>query len=159
MLKLKYFKFSDEKEINEFLNKNVLQGKANVLVANGTAEILIPYEDGSMPTPEQHKMRIMEDIISTTGKLETLVHLQKVTELNIKGVEEQLDMNNNALIKDSTKREDRESNKEHENEIKRLNNVLGNYTNEYLRNQAEITRLTTELTVYQKEHDDIVIVA
>lgn len=148
MLKLKYFKFSQEKEIEEFLSKNILYGKANILVSNGTGEFLFPYEDGKPLSPEQKRLKICEDINREKDSLTVVFHAQMTLEMDLNKIQEQIDEHTKALSEETTK-EARENNKKHQSDIDRLKGVFREKNNQYVLNQAEITRIMTNITVYE----------
>lgn len=50
MLKVKSFRITDDKGINEMLSKYRLAPKAQLLISEGV--VLLPFEDGEEPTPE-----------------------------------------------------------------------------------------------------------
>jgi hypothetical protein len=149
MIQLKYFKFSQESEINEFLSKNILYGKSNVLVSTGTGEILIPYEDGEPLSPEQLKKKICEDINKEKDNLNVVFHAQMTLEIDLNKIQEQIDNHTKALSKETTK-EVRENNKKHQSDIDRLKGVFKEKYNQYIMNQTEITRIMTNITVYEQ---------
>lgn len=155
MLKVKAFKFSQDKEINEFLNTNILYGKSNIIVSSGTGEVLIPYEDGNAPSKEQIIARIVEDINKENEKLGVIMHSQEVLEFTLNAIEAQIKTHKEAIVP-TDKKSDKaiyDSNKMHQSEIKRLEGVFTQNSNTYHVNQAEVTRIMSEIEVYQRRKD------
>lgn len=158
MLKVKSFKFSQENEINEFMHTHILYGKANLIVSSGTGEVLIPYEDGNAPTKEQIIAKIVEDINKENEKLGIIIHGQEVIEFTLNAIEAQIKTHRDAIIPEDVVKANKsfiakevyDSNKMHQSEIKRLENVFEQNSKTYHINQAEVTRIVNEVEVYQR---------
>lgn len=156
MLKIKSFSIGEGEAISEFLSHNVLHGKSNILISEG--QLAIPYEDGLAPNKEQLILMAMEDKNMMADTLSPITHSQRVLELQIIGVEKQIGEQKAIIEKlegssesnPKAKKEVYNEIKNAEKEIKRLENVRTQTENQMIMNQAEITRITMNLAVYDE---------
>ncbi len=157
MLQIKSFNIGDGEIISEFLKHNVPHKSANILISEG--QLAIPYEDGLAPNKEQLILMAMEDKNMMADTLSPITHSQRVLELQIIGVEKQIGEQKAIIEKleiitsesnPKGKKEVYNDIKNAEKEIKRLENVKTQTENQMIMNQAEITRITMNLAVYDE---------
>ncbi len=149
MLQIKSFKISEGEAMSEFLKKNILHGKSNILVSEGM--LAIPYEDGEAPNNAQLILQAMEDKNMMKDQLVPIVHSQRVLEKTIEGITKQIEaLDEKANVKTGDKKADYSNEQECKKEIKRLENVRTQSDNQRIMNQAEITRIMTNLDVYDE---------
>ena len=120
----------------------------HILVSEGN--VCIPFEDGEPLNKEQKISRLKEEKMGIEKQLDLLIHSQRVLEIEEAGVEEQLAKCESDLITAPKGKDDYESNKENEAKIKQLKNILDQTQNQILMNQSEVTRLVTNITVYNE---------
>lgn len=149
MLKVKSFKMSEASEINELLNTHGIYKEASMLMSNG--EIIVPYEDGLGPNVEQKINKIKALKYADQSKVEGFLHDQKVLSIQEKGVQKEIEEIEAKMVTAGGKKEDYENNKEYKEVLKRLENVLNQTQNAIIMNQSEVTRLMTEIFVYDEE--------
>lgn len=166
MLKVKSFKIKDDKGINNLLLNYRLATGAHILITDG--RVCIPYEDGLPPTKEQLISIEMEHKNTIQEKIDPMVHSQKVNQRIIDGVEAQIKIEQGKIVESeeilerieaTPKGEQKDvqaqktayiTKKEAEGEIKRLQNIISQTETTMLLNQAEITRLVTNIQVYDE---------
>jgi hypothetical protein len=149
MLKTKAFKFSDDAGINELLSKHILYKGADLMVSNG--EIIIPYEDGQLPNTEQKILKLLELRNSEIAKTHGILHDQKVLGIQEKGIKKEIQDAESKMVTLSNKKEDYQNNKQFKELIQRLENVLTQTQNTIIMNQSELTRIFTDISVYDEE--------
>lgn len=162
MLQIKSFKIDDSEGMSKFLKEYVLHGKSNILSSEGV--LAIPYEDGLPPTNGQIITTIMEEKNTMMEALRPIVHSQRVMEVELVGIDKQIEEQKTlfkdiipAVGKKETAEEKevnsaiRKTNEKADKEIKRLENVKAQKENQLLMNQAEITRIHTNLAVYNEQ--------
>lgn len=147
MLKVKSFKMSDDAGMNDLLSKNPLASGAQILVSNG--EVVIPYEDGTEPGTEQRKARLLELRNQDKVKIGLMIHSQRVLEIQVQGIEKEISNIDLAITAPGSK-DVYDKNKQLKAEKERLENVLTQTKNQMLLNQAELTRLTTNVAVFDE---------
>lgn len=76
MLQVKSFKISDDKGINELLNKSRLANGAHILITDGY--VCVPYEDGLEPNKEQRLITLREERNNFLKQKELLDHSNEV---------------------------------------------------------------------------------
>lgn len=153
MLRVKSFDIKDDKGINELLEKHQLAPGMHILVSEGN--ICVPYDDGKVLNKEQKVSRLNEEKNAMQDKIDLMVHSQRVLEIQEAGVEKQITECEAALITAPKGKDDYEQNKENEAKIKQLKNVLDQTRNQILMNQAELTRLLTNIQVYDERIEAI----
>lgn len=139
---------SDDTGMNELLSKHVLYEGASVFLSNG--EMVIPYEDGFEPNNEQKACKLKSLRNSDRAKLEGLLHDQRKASLDIKGIQTEIEKLNGQLTDENIKGAYKK-NKEINDEINRLDNVLAQTQKTVLMTQSEITRIVTHIAVYDEE--------
>lgn len=147
MLKVKSFKIDDDAGINELLTKFRLASQAHILISNGI--MCVPYEDGVEMNNEQKIVSLREERNEMIKKIELLVHSQRVLEIQLEGVKIEISKSESYLITPGTK-EAYESEKEIKKEVERLTNIVNQTETQMLMNQSEITRLMTNVKVYEE---------
>lgn len=149
MLQLKSFKFSQGEEASEFLKTHMLHGKSNILVSHGTGEFMIPYEDGT-PKTKAHKIAsLFEDMGTMEDKMAIIIHSQRVMEVELVGINKQIE-ELEAGKQEGVTKIIREENAKIDKEIKRLQNVKDQKEHQAVLNQAEITNMLTNIAVYKE---------
>lgn len=149
MLQIKSFPIKDGEAMSEFLKKNILHGKSSILISEGM--LAIPYEDGEAPNNAQLILQAMEDKNMMNDQLVPIIHSQKVLEKTIEGITKQIEaLDEKANVKTGDKKADYTNEQECKKEIKRLENVRAQSDNQRIMNQAEITRITINLDVYDE---------
>jgi len=147
MLKFQSFKLGESEKINEFLEGNIIASGSSVFVSNG--EILIPYEDGELPNKVQEILLTKELVNAEAKQMDLLMHSQRVMEIQKKGIEEQIAKI--VLITTPSGKEEYDTNKKNEAELKRLENILNQTNTTMTQNAAEYTRLANNITVFQEK--------
>ncbi len=145
MLIFKSFKIGDADGINEALKTHNLAKGSSVLITNG--EVLVPLEDGA-PETVSHKIISINEIKNEHLKsIELIIHSQKVNQLTIDGASAQILKKEGSLTIAKGTKADYKKNKDIEGDIARLRNVISQTETTMLMNQAEITRLASNITV------------
>lgn len=147
MLKVKSFGMEQDKEVNDLLLTHRLAPNATILVSEG--KIIIPYEDGEAPNLAQKTIEIKEQINAHKMQVGLLIHSQRVLEIQEKGVSAEIEKID-AQINIPKSKKDYELKKELEASKKNLENVLTQTRNSIIQNQAELTRLTTNIAVFEE---------
>lgn len=153
MLLVKSFKITDGEGISEFLKKYRLASGANMLISNG--EIAVPYEDGEPMNNAQMLIQLKEEKEGMKEKIRLVVHSQRVLEIQANGIKKELEEVNSKIEIAPTGKKAYAANKEADAKIKRLTNVLDQNENQMLLNQAELTRLRTNVEVYDEQIAEI----
>lgn len=149
MIQIKSFKIEEGEEISKFLETHILHGKSSILVSEG--KLAIPYEDGRLPTKEQLIANVYEDIILFQDQMAPLVHSNRVNEVTLSGIDTQITEHEATLIPTPQTKEEIKINNAAQKEIKRLKEVVRpQYESQILMNKAEITRMATNIAVYQE---------
>lgn len=149
MLKFQSFKLSDSDGINAFLEKNILAKGSTVFHSQG--EILLPYEDGLVPNKAQQILLIKELQIEQQRQLDIMIHSQRVLDTQVMGITKEITRLEAELETIPKDKKSYKANKDIENEIKRLEGVRTQTQNTILTNQAELTRLVTNISVFDAE--------
>lgn len=147
MLRVKAFPITDDKGINDLLFKSRLASGANILISDGN--VLVPYEDGAAPNKDQIRVALLEEKLGQEKQSSLMVHSQMVLELQGKGIEAEIERLEKSIIAPNNK-EAYDSRQKAQKEIARLQNVLDQTNNQVIQNQAELTRIQTNITVYDK---------
>lgn len=155
MLQLKSFKFEEDKEMSEFLLTHSLHQSASVFTSEG--KILIPYEDGMAPTTEQKIAELGGNRNLLLDKIGIIEHSNRVVEVEIIGIEKQIEENKAKLLPLTGKKEDKEAdkvardtNKDAMSEVRRLENIRDEKKRLIVKNQAELTNYHTNVAVYEE---------
>lgn len=163
MLRIASFEIQDANGMNSLLAKHTLYGDASILVSEG--KIAIPYEDGELPNTDQKINKVKELRNKEQAKVEDFHHQQRVHQVTLKGIQKQIGELEEKLDDTETQLNDvskekgsyektkilKEQKKDLEKEIVRLQNVENQTANMIIMAQSEITRLTTEIAVYNEE--------
>jgi hypothetical protein len=148
MLKFKNFKLTNDVGINDLLSKNILAKGASVYMSNG--EILIPYEDGSLPSPIHQILFNKELRNEQVRQLDILIHSQKVNDAQATGIRAEISKLEEQLVTTPKGKEEMKKNREISDEVRRLTNVLNQTETQIIMNQAEVTRLVTNINVFEE---------
>lgn len=148
MLKFKNFKITDDTGINDHLSKFIIAKDSSVFMSNG--EMLIPYEDGELPNEDQRVLLIKEEMNTMDKQIEIMLHSQRVLEIQLEGANKELETLKSEIIVTPSGKEDYDSNKEKDSVIKKVQNVIDQTGNQILMNQAELTRMVTNIKVYNE---------
>ncbi len=148
MLQVKSFKISDGEGISALLRQYRLAEGANMLITNG--EIAVPYEDGEPMNKVQTIIFNKELMNEENNKMDLIIHSQKVLEIQNNGVKKQIEDTKAKINYTPGNLEDKKANLDVEKEVKRLENVLTQNENQILMNQAEITRMLTNIAVHEE---------
>jgi len=147
MLKVKSFKISDDKGINELLTNYRMASGAHILVSEGS--LCIPYEDGEKPNKSQLICSLAEQRNNTQTQLDLLIHSQLVLDIQAKGIRKEIERCEAELVTPDSK-ESYDKGKNLKDEVKRLQNVLSQTENQIVMNQSEVTRLNTNIAVFEE---------
>ena len=139
----------DDVGMNELLSKHGLYKSADIMISNG--EIILPYEDGQLPNTEQKICKLLELRNTEKSKVDGLLHDQKVLGIQEKGIQKEIAEIESKMVTAGGKKEDYDNNKEYKKVLERLENVLNQTQNSIIMNQSEVTRLMTEIFVYDEE--------
>jgi len=154
MLQYKSFKISDSEGMNNLLKKYLLAGGVSVLVSEG--QVTIPYNDGKEFNNDQKLSLLQGQKEEEIQKFEAMNFEFRVLEKQIKGAETQLAQKENELElfkknrKEKNTKETYIEEKTLENEVKRLKDVISQLTSANTKTQAEMTRLTLGIEVYDE---------
>jgi len=154
MLQYKSFKISDDEGMNNLLKKYLLAGGVSVLVSEG--QVTIPYNDGKEFNNDQKLSLLQGQKEEEIQKFEAMNFEFRVLEKQIKGAETQLAQKENELElfkknrKEKNTKETYIEEKTLENEVKRLKDVISQLTSANTKTQAEMTRLTLGIEVYDE---------
>jgi len=148
MLKFQSFKLSDSDGINKFLKSNILAKGSTVFHSQG--EILLPYEDGTLPNAEQRILMMKELQNEQSNQLDLLIHSQRVLEFTSDGVQREIDKLNSELVTAPKGKEQVTANQEKTKEIKRLEGVKDQTEKTIFNNQAEVTRLVMNIKMFDQ---------
>lgn len=148
MLQVKSFKISDGEKISELLKQFPITEGGEIITSNG--EVMIPFDDGKEPSINhriiaEKKMRNLEQ-----KKVDLMVHSQRVLEIQEIGIKKQIEEAGGKISVTPKGKKDYDANKEAEKEVKRLENVLAQNQNQILMNQAELTRMVTNIAVHNE---------
>ena len=150
MLQYKTFKLSNDKGINDLLERNLLAGGVAVGISNG--EICIPYNDGRPMNKGQKIIDLKGQLDETKQKQETILFGTKVNEKQLDGANAQL-VEMNAKLEEVKKEKDSKETyiikKELEEPIKRLSGVVDQMQIIDITNKSELTRMDIEMEVLE----------
>ena len=156
MLKVKAFRMSDDRGVNELLTNYRLAPGASILVSDG--RVMIPYEDGLPETIEQRKVTLLESKHKTQSEISIIAHGQGVLENKINGATSQIKDIKKRSLSDHDNNPDKKTSKEiyeHtqqlKTETKRLENVIKQFEVNMVNNQAEITNKQEDIKIYDLE--------
>lgn len=147
MLKVKSFKMSDDEGINALLDEYRLATGAHILISNG--ELVVPYEDGEPINENQRKITIKENINTTLSKIDVIIHTQSVLKIQEQGIQDEIKKLDEQIVFPDGKKH-YEQKKELSKLKQRLESTLDQTRNMIIQNQAELTRLRTEIAVYEE---------
>lgn len=149
MLQVKSFNIGDEDGINALLRNHNLAAGASILVSNG--EVCIPYEDGEPKSKGQKIVEEKEHKHKTQSEYEVIEHSQKVLMKKANGAKQQL-----ADVEEKLKNP-QEKTKEGYDVVavlkerkKTLKDVLSQFNNLIIQNQAEMTNKLAEIEVHNE---------
>ena len=147
MLQYKTFKLSNDKGINDLLERNLLAGGVAVGISNG--EICIPYNDGRPMNKGQKIIDLRGQLDETKQKQETILFGTKVNEKQLDGASKQLnEMEANlAEIKGDKGKEVYTKKTKLEEIIKRLKGTVDQMQIIDMTNKSELTRMDIEMEV------------
>lgn len=148
MLRVKSFKITDDAGINELLSNFRLASGASILINEGN--LCIPYEDGEEPNTAQKIIALKEERNTVAKQMDIIIHSQVVLDIQSKGIKAEIEKIESQIVTTGGKKKDYEANKSKDAEIKRLNNVLTETEKQIVMNQAEITRMQTNITVFNQ---------
>lgn len=150
MLRLKSFKFEEEREMNTLLENYRLAAGAQVFVSNGL--LIIPYEDGEMKTNAQKIIHIKEQKNIIFEQLEIILHSQKVLNALEKDAKYRVDeAKANLAEAESKKGKDKyDTTKGCEEALKNAQRALTDLTNQKLQNEIEILRLNLNCELFDE---------
>lgn len=141
MLRVKSFKISDDKGINELLENYRLAPGAHVFVSEG--ELCVPFEDGEPENNAQKTVRIKEECNTLLQQRELIVHSQKVVEPMIERARKTFEeAEANYLTQPNQK--------EVEATYKEAKAGLQNFENQKLQNEAEIARIDHNVELFKE---------
>lgn len=157
MNKFASFDFKDAYGINELTQKYPLAGGTNVFVSEG--KVLIQYQDGQEDTNEVKAINLEEQILSFERAKEEFVHSNKVNALQIADAEEavnvaQADMDSLKQQIEATKKGSTKLKEDHadaEEKYKSARARLREVRSQTLLNEAEITRLDTNIELFREK--------
>jgi len=149
MLQYKTFKLSNDKGINDLLERNLLAGGVAVGISNG--EICIPYNDGRPMNKGQKIIDLRGQLDETKQKQETILFGTKVNEKQLDGASKQLnEMEANlAEIKGDKGKEVYTKKTKLEEIIKRLKGTVDQMQIIDITNKSELTRMDIEMEVLE----------
>jgi len=149
MLQYKTFKLSNDKGINDLLERNLLAGGVAVGISNG--EICIPYNDGRPMNKGQKIIDLRGQLDETKQKQETILFGTKVNEKQLDGASKQLnEMEANlAEIKGDKGKEVYTKKTKLEEIIKRLKGTVDQMQIIDMTNKSELTRMDIEMEVLE----------
>jgi len=149
MLQYKTFKLSNDKGINDLLERNLLAGGVSIAVSNG--EICIPFNDGRPMNKGQKIIDLKGQLDETKQKQETILFGTKVNEKQLDGASKQLnEMEANlAEIKGDKGKEVYTKKTKLEEIIKRLKGTVDQMQIIDITNKSELTRMDIEMEVLE----------
>lgn len=148
MLQVKSFDITEGEEISKFLHLYRLAEGAHVFISEG--KLAIPYEDGNPMTVSQRVIQLQVEKSEFTEKQRLMVHSQRVLEIQKQGIEKEMARVKESINMTPSGKEDYDKNKSADAELKRLQNVSDQTDNQILMNQAELTRIMTNIAVYDE---------
>ena len=151
MMKVKSFKLSDDKGINEILSNYRLAQGASVFMSNG--EICIPYEDGE-PVPTSHKIiSLLEQKNILISQKEVIETAQAVNVHLIKHAQARVDQAKADIAEaEKSKGKDKyEDKKKAEELLKQAENVFNQTQNTALQNDEELKRIALNIQVIDEQ--------
>lgn len=143
MLKVAAFTISDDEGINKLLSEFRLAAGAGILVSEG--KVLIPYEDGAVPTASQRIAQIREDQNKLQVQRDLIEHSQRVLDHMIADEENRVNVAR-AKMEEAT---DNPTRKEHEAKLRTAENKVEQLQNQKLMNEHEINRLDVNIEEYE----------
>lgn len=150
MLRLKSFKFDQEKEMNELLNNYRLAQGAHVFVSEGL--IIIPYEDGEPKTNIQKIIDVKEQKNIILDQIDIIEHSQQVlTNLKEDAVRRVNEAKANlAEAEKNTGKNKYDSVKDCTAILSQAENALKDVENQYQQNVVEIVRLQLNCELFDE---------
>jgi len=142
MLKVKSFPITDDAGINALLVKCRLATGAHILVSDG--HVCIPYEDGEPESDTLKRVSIGEQKNIIFRELDTIVHSNRVLDLQIADAKDRANVAEDAHAKAL-------SNKDLEQKAKEATNALAQIENQKLMNDHEIVRLSRNLAMFDEQ--------
>jgi len=150
MLRVKSFKIEDSEGINKLLDTNRLAPGAHILLSGG--ELCIPYEDGEPETNTQKIVAIKEQKNVIIKEMDIIRHSQKVLSLLINESKARINQYEADL-------EEAKSKKVNKGDITAKltaeRNSLTQLENQQLQNNAEQTRLTLNLEMFDEQIEEL----
>lgn len=148
MLQVKSFKISDGEGISEFLQKYRIAEGGSMLISDG--EIALPYEDGAPMNKAQKGIFLKEQINVMQMKKDIILHSNKVMEIEIKGIFEQIEKQKALVVDGAHEKLQRETNTAAKKEIERLQNMIDQKNNQLIMNNAELTNMAINIAVWEE---------
>lgn len=90
MLIIKCFKFNQEKEMNEALQKYSLASGMHIMTSNG--EIIIPFEDGKPKPNAVVAVELAESNNTLQAQRDIIVHSEEVNAFQLNEIKEKIDV-------------------------------------------------------------------
>jgi len=152
MLKIKSFDIKDDVGMNELLSKYRISSGANILISEG--KVMIPYEDGLEPSNAQRIALMQEMKLKQQDELGLLAHSNRVLDKQIENIEGQLAVLEKESLTPGTK-EAYDKTKDIKDQVRVLENQLSQTKSTKLMNDAEISRLETNVLVFNESIYDL----
>lgn len=142
----------DSDGMNELLAVHRLAKGATILISNG--KVAVPYDDGE-PMSKEHELSLNKEMRDEMVEKKLLiVHSNKVLQKQVDSIDEQLSELNVDAVAPGTK-EAYDKTKDIKDRIKVLENQKDQTSNQILQNDAEISRLQTNIEVFEETISDL----
>lgn len=137
----------DHEGMNELLTKNRLAKGASILISEG--KLAIPYDDGELPNKDQQVASIKENIIEFREKADLIIHSNKVLKKQIERINLEVSSLDKDLLTPGSK-ESYDKGKEVKERVKILENQRDQTLDQISQNEAELSRLETNIEVFNE---------